>query len=164
MRILLLSIASLALVACTAGHAAPPSSGSLNGTEWMRADDSDSQPHVATISFTERRASGYTGCRGWLARPSRNGDRLHFGGVAKDGHRCPTQSAGGAAERSFLAALDHVQRGVIENGELVFYDGHGTQIARFTRTNPPSAPANTTPEAPSQPAPAMTMPAPATTP
>lgn len=146
MRTLLVSIASLGLLAaCTAGHAAPPSSGSLNGTEWMRADDADSQPHVATISFTERRASGYTGCRGWLARPSRNGDRLHFGGVAKDGHACPNQSAGGAAERNFLAALAHVQRGVIENGELVFYDGRGTQIARFTQTNPPSVPVDATP-------------------
>jgi heat shock protein HslJ len=141
----------------------------LNGTEWMRADDADSQPHVATISFAERRASGFTGCRTWLAMPSRRDDRLHFGGVSKQGHSCPTQSAGGAAERSFLRALDRVQRGVIENGELVFYDGSGAQIARFTQTNPPAVAANTTPEAPSQPAPAMTAPstttpAPSTTP
>jgi len=159
MRTLLLSIASLGLLAgCTAGHAAPASSGSLNGTEWMRTDDTNASPHNATISFTEREASGYTGCTTWLSTPSRNGDALHFGGVRTE-HACHSAEVAEAAQRNFLNALHSVRRGVIENGELVFYDGRGAQVARFDQTNPPSVPENTAPEAPSQP-----TPAPSTTP
>ncbi len=155
MRTLLLPLASLAvLAACTAGHAAPSRAGALTGTEWTRTDDTEASPHYATISFTERRASGYTGCRTWFATPTRSGDQLHFGGVTTTGN-CDV-GAGRAAERSFLSALHGVRRAVMQNEELVFSNGSGHEIARFSQANapdrtaadigamPPSAPADDT--------------------
>jgi len=159
MRTLLLSFASLALLAgCTAGHAAPSRAGSLTGTQWLRTDDTNAAPHVPTIEFTERRASGFDGCNTWFATPARKGDELHFGGVATTRRACEGDSTR-AAERNFLNVLHSVRRATVENGELVFYNGSGAQIARFMSAEATAAAAAVTPEAPAAaPAPATTTP------
>lgn len=137
MRTLLLSLASLALAAaCSAGRAAPSTAGSLTGTEWTRTDDAEASPHFATISFTERRASGFSGCNTWFATPRQNGEQLHFGGVTTR-HRGCEAGAAREAERSFLSALRTVRRAVVQNEEMVFYGGNGQEIARFAQANAP---------------------------
>lgn len=126
--------AVLALLLLGACASAPPPSDtptlSLAGTSWRRIDDLDANPHGATLEFTERGASGHTGCNRWFSSVERASDALDFGNIGMTRMACQAEVSA-ATERNFLAALNATRQARLEDGELVLYDSAGAPVARF---------------------------------
>ena len=103
----------------------------LAGTEWRRVDDENANPHGATMSFSARGASGYTGCNRWFASGRRRTARRCAS--AMSARRAWPASAGvqTATERSFLAVLAAARYAHYDRDALVLLDENQQQIARF---------------------------------
>lgn len=125
MRALWVTLA-FALAACATAGPAPE----LTGTAWLRADDADAAPHLPTITFTERGASGFAGCNQWFAAAERDGASIRFGNIGLTRRACP--GAPMAAEQRFVRALRSARSFAVRDGELVLRDGGGGAVARFT--------------------------------
>ena len=85
MRAAVLALLMLGACAQTPVNDAPPTQSAthfLAGTKWLRVDDTNANPHGATMDFEGNRASGYTGCNRWTADVTENGEQLRFGMVA----------------------------------------------------------------------------------
>jgi heat shock protein HslJ len=117
---------------CACATAPPPSAPSspLTGTSWRRIDDLDANPHGATLDFTERGASGYTGCNRWFSSVDHAGEAIDFGDIGTTRMACGA-GVQTATERNFLAALNATARARIENEELLLLDSAGAEVARF---------------------------------
>ncbi len=133
MRAALISL--LMLAGCTTPATAPPPAATpatsyLNGTSWRRVDDTNANPHGATMSFTADRASGYTGCNNWFASVTHNGEEIHFGPVGTTRRACG-EGMQTATERSFLAVIEAARYAHYDKNALVLLDDHQQVIAEF---------------------------------
>jgi len=122
------------LAACASAPPSEPLPATLAGTAWRRIDDENANPHGATLEFTERGASGYTGCNRWFSSIERQGEALDFGNIGTTRMACQADVQA-ATEQSFLAALNATRRVRVEGGELVLYDAAGAEAARFRPEN-----------------------------
>lgn len=125
-----LSAMIAALAACTTA----PAAFDLAGTEWRRSDDANAAPHVPTLAFTERGASGFAGCNRWFSSVTRDEAALDFGNVGMTRMACQAESQA-ATERSFADVLERTRAWRIEGEELVLLDEAGAQLARFVRND-----------------------------
>ena len=138
MRSALLALLLLGGCAQTPVASAPPTAQTenhLNGTKWRRIDDTNANPHGATMDFEGNRASGHTGCNRWTADVTQNGEALRFGMVAVTEMHC---SAGVqmATERSFLAVLEAARYAHYDRDVLVLLDAGQNVIAEFNSELP----------------------------
>ncbi|MGD9981289.1 MAG: META domain-containing protein [Hyphomonadaceae bacterium] len=122
------------LVACVSPPPSEPPSSMLAGSSWRRIDDENANPHGATLEFSERGASGYTGCNRWFSSVERQGEAFDFGNIGMTRMACQA-GVQAATERSFLAALNATRRARVEDGELILSDAAGAQVARFRPEN-----------------------------
>lgn len=106
--------------------------GALAGSEWIMLNETRSSV-PPSIAFAQDRASGYAGCNRWFASAGATDQALEFGGVGTTRMMCSPPSM--QAERAFVTTLNDTRGYRIENGELVFYDIGGADLARFRRTN-----------------------------
>lgn len=134
MRALLVALALLG--ACAAPT--PPPSGEpgvtiahLSGTKWRRVDDTNANPHGATLDFDGNRASGYTGCNNWTATVTQNGEELRFSDVSATERACDGAGVQVDTERSFLAAIEATRYAHYDQDALVLLDARQQQVARF---------------------------------
>jgi heat shock protein HslJ len=134
MRALSLALLGLLGACISAPSAGEATSTALAGTSWRRIDDENANPHGATLEFTERGASGYTGCNRWFASVNHQGQALDFGNIGTTRMACQA-GVQAATERSFLAALNAAGQARQENGELVLLDSAGAEVARFRPEN-----------------------------
>ena len=127
-------LVSLLLAACTT--APPPASGHnyLAGTSWFRVDDEEANPHGATMEFTEREASGYTGCNRWFTSVTHDGEALDFGDIGMTRIACQSEMQAGT-ERRFLIVLEATRYAHYDRDVLVLLDANQQMIARFNRVN-----------------------------
>ncbi len=133
-------LALLLLGACAQSPvAAPPATvqteNHLNGTKWRRIDDTDANPHGATMDFEGNRASGYTGCNRWTADVTQSGEALRFGMVAVTEMHCGA-GVQMATERSFLAVIEAARYAHYDRDALVLLDAGQNVIAEFNSELP----------------------------
>jgi heat shock protein HslJ len=138
MRSALLALALLGACAQTP-TASPPADTvapvHLSGTKWRRVDDTNANPHGATLDFSADHASGYTGCRRWSAPVTQDGEALRFGEVeviVTTGNgpiECAEVST--ATEQSFLAVIAATRYGHYDQDALVLLDENQQVIAEF---------------------------------
>ena len=125
------AMAAFLLAACATQAPAPQATTSyLAGTEWRRVDDENANPHGATLRFTDRGASGYTGCNRWFAAVTHDGEALRFGNIGTTRMACGADVQA-ATEQSFLAALRATRYGHYDQDALVLLDENQQVIARF---------------------------------
>lgn len=125
------------LAAALAGCATATPEGPRNhlaGTNWVRIDDDQANPHGATMAFTEDRASGHTGCNRWFASIAHDGEALDFGGVGTTRMACQSEVQGGTEQR-FLQVLDATHYAHYDQDALVLLDAQQRVIARFNRAD-----------------------------
>jgi heat shock protein HslJ len=123
---------ALLLAACATAEPAPPVH--LAGTSWIRVDDEHANPHGATMVFTERGASGHTGCNRWFTSVTQDGEELRFGNVGMTRMACQTQVQA-HTERSLLEALRATRYAHYDQDALVLLDQEQRQRATFQRTD-----------------------------
>lgn len=102
----------------------------LSGTKWRRVDDTNANPHGATLEFGDHRASGYTQCNNWFATVTQNGEELRFGAVGMTRRACEAEVSQ-ATERSFLAVIAATRYGHYDQDALVLLDENQQVIAEF---------------------------------
>jgi len=112
----------------------PPAHNYLAGTEWRRIDDENANPHGATMAFTERGASGDTGCNRWFSAVTHDGEALRFGNIGTTRIAC-TAEVMAAAEQSFLAALRATRYAHYDQNALVLLDENQQVLAEFRAEN-----------------------------
>jgi heat shock protein HslJ len=125
---------AVALTACTSAAPAPEPRNQLAGTSWVRIDDDQSNPHGATMAFTEDRASGHTGCNRWFASIAHDGEALDFGDVGTTRVACQSEVQAGT-ERRFLEVLDAARYAHYDQDALVLLDARQHVVARFNRAD-----------------------------
>jgi len=130
MRALLLPL--LLLAACTTTEPPADTRNYLAGTNWRRIDDDLSNPHGATMAFTEEGASGETGCNRWFTSVTHNGEALRFGSIGLTRRACTGEVQQGAEQR-FLQALEATRYAHYDQDALVLLDENQQVIARFYR-------------------------------
>lgn len=138
MRSALLALLLLGGCAQTPVATAPPTvqtENHLNGTKWRRIDDTNANPHGATMDFEGNRASGHTGCNRWTADVTQNGEALRFGMVAVTEMHCGA-GVQMATERSFLAVLEAARYAHYDRDVLVLLDAGQNVIAEFNSELP----------------------------
>lgn len=133
MRALATALLALTLAACAqTSEPAPNAPASyLTGTSWRRVDDTNANPHGATMAFTADRASGYTGCNDWFASVTHNGEALRFGGVGTTRRACDGAGVQIDTERSFLAVIEATRYAHYDQDALVLLDQNQQVIAEF---------------------------------
>lgn len=133
----LLLLAACAPITTTApsATAAPTAAIQLSGTKWRRIDDTNANPHGATMDFDGNRASGYTGCNRWTADVTQNGEQLRFGMVAVTEMHCGA-GVQMATERAFLPALAATRFARYDRDALVLLDAQQNVIAEFNSELP----------------------------
>jgi heat shock protein HslJ len=145
MRLLVIFLSLLA-TACTPADA-PPSPGApsaptaapdpepglpqelvpLLNTRWIM---NDQPPNFApTVEFGTDRASGGAGCNSWSAQYDSDGIALIFSDIVVTERLCPADAM--ETEQDFLQALRDTQGVRTENGEIMFDNLAGDEIARF---------------------------------
>jgi heat shock protein HslJ len=134
MRALAAALLGLALSACaaqtpTTGPNVPASY--LAGTSWRRVDDTNANPHGATIAFSADRASGYTGCNNWFASVTHDGEALRFGNVGTTRRACDGAGVQIDTERNFLAVIEATRYAHYDQDALVLLDENQQVIAEF---------------------------------
>jgi heat shock protein HslJ len=135
MRALLFAIALLGACTTPQTPTEPPANHNyLAGTEWRRIDDENANPHGATMAFTERGASGHTGCNRWFTSVTHDGEALRFGNIGTTRMACTAEPAA-AAERNFLAVLAATHYAHYDRDALVLLDARQQVIARFNRAD-----------------------------
>jgi len=132
MRALLSSL--LLLAACATAAPAPSAPIHLAGTSWLRVDDEEANPHGATMSFTERGASGHTGCNRWFTSVTQDGEALRFGNIGLTRMACQTQMQAGT-ERRMLEVLRAARFAHYDEDVLMLLDAQQRPIATFQRAN-----------------------------
>jgi heat shock protein HslJ len=139
MRSALVALVLLAACAPTATTTPPASTPAasvhLSGTKWRRIDDTNANPHGATMDFEGNRASGYTGCNRWTADVTQNGEELRFGMVAVTEMHCG-EGVQMATERSFLAVIEAARYAHYDRDALVLLDARQNVIAEFNSELP----------------------------
>lgn len=134
-------VALLLLTACapTATTApagsAPTAAIHLSGTKWRRVDDTNANPHGATMDFEGNRASGYTGCNRWTADVTQSGEELRFGMVAVTEMHCGA-GAQMATEQAFLPVLAATRYAHYDRDALMLLDANQNVIAEFNSELP----------------------------
>ena len=132
MRALVLALFTAALAACaTPAPSRAPHANHLSGTNWRRVDDTDANPHGATLAFEGTRASGYTGCNRWFADVTQDGEILRFGPVGMTRMACGAEVQQ-ATERNFLSALERTRYGHYDQSTLMLLDEQQHVIAEFS--------------------------------
>lgn len=104
----------------------------LSGTKWRRVDDTNANPHGATLEFEGARASGDTQCNRWFAAVTQNGEALRFGDVGMTRMACGAEVQRDT-ERSFLAVIAATRYAHYDQDALVLLDANQQEIARFDR-------------------------------
>jgi heat shock protein HslJ len=138
MRAALLALVILGACAPTAMTPAtttPTAAIHLSGTKWRRVDDTNANPHGATMDFDGNRASGYTGCNRWTADVTQNGEELHFGMVAVTEMHCGA-GVQMATEQAFLPVLEATRFAHYDRDALVLLDARQNVIAEFNSELP----------------------------
>lgn len=135
MRALLASL--LLLGACATEPTVPPpatgpATSYLADTKWRRIDDTNANPHGATMEFSADRASGYTGCNRWFASVTHNGEAIHFGQIGMTRMACQTGMQRDT-ERNFVTAIEAARYAHYDQDALVLLDAQQNQVARFDR-------------------------------
>lgn len=134
-------VALLLLTACAPTATTAPSGSTptaaihLSGTKWRRVDDTNANPHGATMDFDGNRASGHTGCNRWTADVTQNGEDLRFGMVAVTEMHCGA-GVQMATERSFLAVIEAARYAHYDRDALVLLDAGQQIIAEFNSELP----------------------------
>jgi heat shock protein HslJ len=133
MRALAAVLLALALAACaqTPGSAPNTPANYLAGTSWRRVDDTNANPHGATMAFTADRASGYTGCNNWFASVTHDGEALRFGSVGMTRRACDGAGVQIDTERNFLAVIEATRYAHYDQDALVLMDENQQVIAEF---------------------------------
>jgi len=122
------------LLAAGCATAPPTAQNYLAGTNWLRVDDEQANPHGATLSFESARASGHTGCNRWFGAVSHDGEALRFGDIGMTRMACVSEMQAGA-ERRFLDVLSATRYAHYDRDVLVLLDERQNVIARFNRAN-----------------------------
>jgi heat shock protein HslJ len=142
MRFALLALVMLTACAPTTTTTPPTSTPStptaaidLSGTKWRRIDDTNANPHGATMGFEGNGASGYTGCNRWSADVTQNGEELLFGMVAVTEMHCGEGVQMGT-ERAFLPVLEATRYAHYDGDALVLLDARQNVIAEFNSELP----------------------------
>lgn len=133
MRALAAALLAFTLAACaqTSGSAPNAPTSYLTGTSWRRVDDTNANPHGATMAFTAGRASGYTGCNNWFASVTHDGEALRFGSVGTTRRACDGAGVQVDTERSFLAVIEATRFAHYDQDALVLLDQSQQVIAEF---------------------------------
>lgn len=132
MRLIAAALLALTLGACAQTAAGGPNTPAsyLTGTSWRRIDDTNANPHGATMSFTADRASGYAGCNNWFASVTHDGEALRFGAVGTTRRACG-EGVQTATEQSFLAVIEATRYAHYDQDALVLLDENQQVIAEF---------------------------------
>jgi len=131
------SLVALLFFAAACATAEPPQQDApihLAGTSWQRVDDEIANPHGATMAFTERGASGYTGCNRWFTSVTQDGEALRFGDIGMTRVACQTGMQA-ATERNLIEALNATRYAHYDEDALVLLDERQQQVARFHRAD-----------------------------
>jgi heat shock protein HslJ len=136
-RVLLLTML-FAMTAECGGDGGDESTASLpEGTPWvlLSGDGIELPDGVApSATFAEGRMAGSTGCNRYTTPYALDGDELQLGAAIATKMAClPPLDA---LERSFLAALDRVERWHVDGEVLTLGDGGGNEVLRFGVANP----------------------------
>lgn len=126
----------LTLTACSGTSATSPR---LNGTSWIVssiAGATTASDHQPTLSFSDGRVTGSTGCNTVSGAFTQNGDGVSFSPVAVTQMAC--DDARMAQEASYLAALNKVASASGDTTTVVLRDSTGTAL--LTLTAPPAPP------------------------
>ena len=104
----------------------------LEGTAWLL----DSSPGIdvpagasPSMTFSEGRVAGSTGCNRFTGPYSTDGDRLELGTIASTRMACAPPLM--ALEQAYLEALGRVARWRIESEALMLSDEQGEELLRF---------------------------------
>ena len=124
--------ALLLLAACTTAEPPADTRNYLAGTSWRRIDDDQSNPHGATMAFTEAGASGHTGCNRWFTSVTHSGEALDFGNIGTTRMACTSEVQQGTEQR-FLQVLEATRYAHYDQDALVLLDANQQVIARFNR-------------------------------
>jgi heat shock protein HslJ len=133
MRALLVALALLGACAAPAPSSTDPGQiiVHLSGTKWRRVDDTNANPHGATLDFDGNRASGYTGCNNWTATVTQNGEELRFSNVSATERACDGAGVQIDTERNFLAALEATRYAHYDQDALFLLDAQQHAVAEF---------------------------------
>lgn len=127
-------LALLLLGACATTPAEQPADTAapihLSGTKWRRVDDTNANPHGATLEFGDHRASGYTQCNNWFAAVTQDGEALRFGDVGMTRRACGAEVSQ-ATERNFLDVIAATRYAHYDQDALVLLDENQQVIAEF---------------------------------
>lgn len=128
-------VSLLFLTACATAEPMPqPATSYLAGTNWVRNDDDQSNPHGATMAFTEDGASGHTGCNRWFTSVTHDGEALRFGNIGMTRMACTSEVQQGTEQR-FLPVLEATRYAHYDQDTLVLLDAQRQVIARFYRAD-----------------------------
>jgi heat shock protein HslJ len=133
MRAIAAALLALTLAACVQTSGSEPNAPAsyLTGTSWRRVDDTNANPHGATMAFTADRASGYTGCNNWFASVMHDGEALRFGSVGMTRRACDGAGVQIDTERNFLAVIEATRYAHYDQDALVLMDENQQVIAEF---------------------------------
>lgn len=133
MRMLAAALLALTLGACaqTSGVGPDAPASYLTGTSWRRVDDTNANPHGATMAFSADRASGYTGCNNWFASVTHDGEALRFGDVGMTRRACDGAGVQVDTERNFLAVIEATRYAHYDQDALMLLDENQQVIAEF---------------------------------
>jgi heat shock protein HslJ len=141
-RTLLLTSTLLAVAAGCGGDGggddSTASASLLEDTSWMLVSGEGVEiPKGVSPSATFAGGSmaGSTGCNRYSAPYAVDGDKLQLDAAISTKMACPP--ALDALERSYLAALDRVERWQVEDEVLSLSDGDGNELLRFQKTAGP---------------------------
>lgn len=133
MRAALLALSLLTACAMPSEPTAPGEQGALaihlSGTKWRRVDDTNANPHGATLEFGDDGASGYTGCNRWFASVTQNGEELRFGQMGMTRMACSELQNG--IERSFVDVIEATRYAHYDQEALMLLDANQQVIAEF---------------------------------
>jgi heat shock protein HslJ len=101
----------------------------LPNSNWVMNDEA---PNFApTIQFATDRASGTVGCNTWSADYGSDGIALDFSNISVTERACPADAL--ETQQNFLQTLRDTRGVSTENGEIMFDNLAGEELARFRR-------------------------------
>ena len=131
MKSVAIALAALLAAACSA---AEPMIGPLDDKTWLAEDIAgagviDDLQTTVTLA-KDGGVSGYSGCNRFSGKAIRDGAQIRFGPLASTRRACAP--AVNDQEQKFHSALQNTRSYRLDGAFLLFFDGAGAPLVRFT--------------------------------
>jgi len=131
MKFVVIALAAFLATACSIME---PTLGPFNGETWLAEDIGGAgviDDLQTTVTLTkDGGVSGYSGCNRFSGKAIRDGAKIRFSPLASTRRACAP--AVNDQEQKFLAALQNTRSYRLDGAFLLFFDGAGAPLVRFT--------------------------------